>query len=165
MSRGSFHAAASAAVVSAVLFSLGAILLAVARGIEQGHGGIGLMTWELPERKTVLVNVTVPEPELVAKDFVPYFDYTGVNVVYGTVGPVKTVGTTQSFAYHLSGVDPACASGPGAAPNSCGIHIHAGKSCASDAGGHFFLSATTDPWANVAYTAEAHDRATRGACR
>jgi len=49
-------------------------------------------------------------------------------------------------------VDPACSSGPGSAANSCGLHIHSGKSCA-DAGGHYFAgTVTADPWVSVSYT-------------
>ena len=86
--------------------------------------------------------------------FVPYFDYTGNLAVSGTVEPVITALTTQAFAYYLSGVDPDCASGPGSAANSCGVHIHTGISCTDNAGGHYFVSpVTTDPWTTVIYTA------------
>ena len=158
---GSFNASASAAIIAAVLFSLGAVLISIARGIENGDGGIGLMKWEVPERKVISVNVTAPAPELMATSFVPYFSYTGDLVVAGTVGPVKTIGTTQSFTFHLSGIDPACSSGHhGPASNSCGMHIHAAKTCAADAGGHFFLSVTSDPWASISYRADVHDGST-----
>ena len=51
---------------------------------------------------------------------------------------MTTTGVTQSFYYSLTGVDPACSSGAGTAGNSCGIHIHSGTSCTSDAGGHLY---------------------------
>jgi len=75
--------------------------------------------------------------------------------VGGTVGPVTTAGTAQTFSYSLTGVDPACASGASTVPNSCGIHIHSGTSCLVDALGHYYDVATlsADPWASVVYTA------------
>ena len=58
---------------------------------------------------------------LSASAFVPYFSYTsGSLAVGGSVSPMSTSGTTQTFAYSLSGVDPACSSGAGTAGNSCG---------------------------------------------
>ena len=57
---------------------------------------------------------------LTAGGFVPYYSYSGSLAVSGTVGPMTTVGTTQSFFYSLSGVDPACSSGAGTDANSCG---------------------------------------------
>merc|ERR1719201_1231520 len=74
---------------------------------------------------------------------------------------MTTDGTTQSFYYSLTGVDPACTTGgDSAVPNSCGIHIHAGKTCA-DASlvlGHYFTGdVTDDPWVNdVDYQSDAH---------
>ena len=59
---------------------------------------------------------------LVADSFVSYFSYTGNLAVGGTVGPMTTESTTQSFSYALSGADPLCASGAGSAANSCGVH-------------------------------------------
>jgi len=48
-------------------------------------------------------------------------------------------------------VDPDCASGAAeGVGNSCGLHIHAGKSCAADAMGHYYNPALpSDPWATV----------------
>ena len=64
-----------------------------------------------------------------------------------------TDGVTQTFAYSLTGVDPACSSGPGSAANSCGVHIHSGRTCTANAGGHYFTgTVTVDPWTSVAYT-------------
>lgn len=76
--------------------------------------------------------------------------------VAGTAGPINTDGTTQTFAYSLTGIDPLCSAGAGTAANSCGIHFHSGRSCTADAGGHYFTgSVTTDPWTSISYTAEA----------
>ena len=60
----------------------------------------------------------------------------------------------QEFSYSLTGVDSRCNSGAGEAANSCGMHIHAGTDCTSDAGGHYFdEKLAEDPWAKVSYTA------------
>jgi hypothetical protein len=92
---------------------------------------------------------------LTAAGFVPYFTYTGGLAVAGTVGPMTTSGTTQSFVWQLTGVDPLCSSGAGSAGNSCGLHIHAGSSCVSDAQGHYYSGAvTSDPWTAIAYTSD-----------
>ena len=95
---------------------------------------------------------------LSATDFGPYPGYTGsLTEVSGSVTQMVTVGTTQTFDFALAGLDPDCASGPSEAGNSCGIHIHAGKSC-SDASlvlGHYYTGAVTaDPWTDVWYTAD-----------
>ena len=68
-------------------------------------------------------------------------------VVEGTVGPMTTAGTTQTAWFSLTGVDSDCSSGADpATANSCGIHIHEGVSCTSNAGGHYFTElVTTDP--------------------
>jgi len=74
---------------------------------------------------------------------------------------MTTVGTTQTFAYALSGVDPMCASGAGSAANSCGLHIHSGMTCTDNALGHYYTgSVTTDPWTSVAYTSTADGKTT-----
>ena len=56
-----------------------------------------------------------------AEAFGPYMGYSGSLRVGGSVGPMVTTGVTQSFSYSLTGVDPACTSGPGSAGNSCGV--------------------------------------------
>ena len=90
---------------------------------------------------------------LAATDFVKYYTYAGALSVAGSVGPMTTAGTTQTFVYSLTGVDPACASGAGTAGNSCGIHIHSGTTCAGNALGHYYTgSVTSDPWTTIAYT-------------
>ena len=87
--------------------------------------------------------------------FVPYAGYAGPLQVGGTVGPVNSNATaymSQTFAYALTGVDPACANGAGSAANSCGIHVHAGTSCSEGAGAHYFAPfGAPDPWAHIAY--------------
>lgn len=94
-----------------------------------------------------------PSRVLTASGFVPYFSYTGSLAVSGSVGPMSTSGTTQTFAYSLSGVDPACASGTGSAGNSCGIHIHSATTCTANALGHYYTgTVTSDPWTSVSYT-------------
>ena len=60
---------------------------------------------------------------LTANGFVPYYTYSGALAVGGTVGPMTTSGTTQTFHYSLTGVDPACSSGAGTAANSCGVGL------------------------------------------
>jgi Cu/Zn superoxide dismutase len=91
--------------------------------------------------------------ELVAGTFGPYPGYTGGLSVAGTVS-MYSIGTTQIFTFDLSGLDTACtnpnfATAPG---NSCGLHIHAGKTCddASSVGGHYWVSTTApvDPWSD-----------------
>jgi len=53
----------------------------------------------------------------------------------------------------LYGMDPDCASGRGDQPNSCGIHIHSGTSCTTEAGGHFYQATVpTDPWVPAVYS-------------
>ena len=91
-----------------------------------------------------------------ASSFVPYFNYNGaLTTVEGTVGPLTTAGTTQTFSWSLTGADPLCSSGAGAAGNSCGIHIHSGTTCTDDAGGHYYTGAVSvDPWTSIAYTSD-----------
>ena len=100
---------------------------------------------------------------LTAGGFVPYYSYNGDLGVSGTVGPMTTSGTTQSFYWSLSGVDPQCSSGAGSSANSCGIHIHSGTTCTDDALGHFYTGAVSvDPWTSVAYTSDASAGTTTG---
>ena len=63
---------------------------------------------------------------LMASNFVPYAGYSGsFTSVSGTVGPMVMVGATQqAFSYSLTGVDPACANGPTADSNSCGMCVN-----------------------------------------
>ena len=48
---------------------------------------------------------------LTAAGFVPYLGYNGTLAVMGTIGPMTTEGTNQTFEYILTGVDPACNGG------------------------------------------------------
>jgi len=90
---------------------------------------------------------------LVASGFVPYYSYTGNLAVTGRVGPVVTMGVTQTFSYSLANVDALCSAGAGSAANSCGIHIHTGTSCTNNALGHYFTdTVTNDPWTAISYT-------------
>ena len=97
----------------------------------------------------------------VASGFVPYFNSGSGFEVSGVIYDIETdrLSTpSQTFTFSLDGVDPACSSGAGGAANSCGIHIHAGTSCAEDALGHYYSTAS-DPWSAVAYTADEADQA------
>ena len=61
------------------------------------------------------------EVSLTATGFVAYYDYAGTLSVAGTVGSLASSGTTQTFAYSLTGVDAACQLGPEPSTgNSCG---------------------------------------------
>jgi hypothetical protein len=106
--------------------------------------------------------VTSTHVTLWAYNFVQYFSYIGGSmVVKGSVGPMTTSGTMQTFSYSLSGLDTACSMGPGTAANSCGIHVHAGKTCHADALGHYYRDpVTVDPWTAIAYKSHADGTAT-----
>ena len=94
-------------------------------------------------------------------------DFSGARIACALLGDNSNSGddddggggcvrTTQSFSYSLAGVDMACDSGAGASPNSCGIHIHSGSSCATDAAGHYFVDpVSSDPWTSIGYTSTA----------
>jgi len=61
-----------------------------------------------------------------------------------------------TITYNLTNVPCECAQ-IGTKMNSCGLHIHAGQSCATDALvlGHWYDQTTmTDPWAYTPYVAE-----------
>ncbi|EOD16076.1 hypothetical protein EMIHUDRAFT_445508 [Emiliania huxleyi CCMP1516] len=97
--------------------------------------------------------------------FTPYFNYDGNLLVSGavTLESESTKNDTQTFSYSLAGVDPRCLNGAGKAANSCGIHIHKGKSCAADALGHYFgETIAADPWGAVAYTSSTPANDTSG---
>ena len=98
---------------------------------------------------------------LAAATFVPYPGYTGPLAVAGTVA-IITEDTTQTIEMAFTGLDTACAGGAGSAANSCGVHIHSGKTCsdASLVGGHYYTvgghyytnDVMADPWTSVAYS-------------
>lgn len=91
--------------------------------------------------------------------FQPYYTYTGSYRVTGTVTLYKKPGPTEAttglyLGYRLNGVDTECNMGPGTAPNSCGIRVHAGSSCDKPAGMRLFNigKLLADPWVNTYYT-------------
>jgi Cu/Zn superoxide dismutase len=88
--------------------------------------------------------------------FVPYTGYTGGLQVAGHVTVIPMGEDQQHIYWDLSGLDPACASGPDPdTGNSCGIHVHELGTCEEAAGGHYYNteSGISDPWATVGYTA------------
>ena len=44
--------------------------------------------------------------DVTASNFIPYYTYKGGLAVAGDVGPVSTAGTSQTFGYYFTGVDP-----------------------------------------------------------
>eukprot|EP00972_Heterocapsa_arctica_P100943 14878929-Heterocapsa_arctica.AAC.1 len=86
--------------------------------------------------------------------FVPYFNYQGPLKVTGS-GTIDTGYGHQTLDIALKGVDPACSGNPTTAANSCGIHIHEGTDCFTDAKMHYWNTAdyAQDPWKHVVYTA------------
>ena len=64
------------------------------------------------------------------------------------------------IAYRLEGVEEACREPNASAANSCGIHIHAGTSCANATApaGHYYNASKfeSDPWAHVVYDVHRH---------
>jgi len=106
----------------------------------------------------VACGIIVPKKEIV-NAFVPYYSYTGPLNVSGTVlveGQGVLANALQELHWRLDGVDPDCASGPGNASNSCGVHIHEGMDCVSNAGGHYWnkTAHSADPLATISYTAK-----------
>ena len=90
----------------------------------------------------------------VVKNFVPYPGYTGPLSVTGNaeVGSSASSPYHQLVTWHLRGADPAC--GPGQAPNvpnACGLHIHVGTDCSTNAGAHYHADGIPDPWGKVQY--------------
>jgi len=87
---------------------------------------------------------------LFATSFAKYPTYTGSLAVTGRV-LIGQTGTDTVLWYKFSGLDTACTGTGNGKTNSCGVHIHAGTTCA-EAGGHFYAG-TEDPWATVVYNA------------
>lgn len=84
-----------------------------------------------------------------------YFNYPGPLRIKGTVKLQFYKKYWVQINYMLSGVEKRCSS-PGEADNSCGIHIHQGTSCKTDAGGHYYnkeMYTNSDPWTTVVYQA------------
>ena len=86
-----------------------------------------------------------------------------------SAGPLSFSGEVQvsfpsegvvDLVYHLENVQTECREPQPDTPNSCGIHIHEGKTCedASLVGGHFYQG-NSDPWGYVVYTTEAKGEA------
>jgi hypothetical protein len=81
----------------------------------------------------------------------------------GYAGPARPVGYANLdfqdngvlITFNILGLESACSAPNASAPNSCGIHIHAGTSCADASlpGGHYFNKDTiaADPWGSVVY--------------
>jgi len=97
---------------------------------------------------------TAPSPSTVVtvSNFVPY-PGTQFNVAGSVV--MKFVNTSVNMDYHLQNADAKCIRALGVA-NSCGLHIHIGKTCtnATEIAGHFYDNATTggvDPWLTTMY--------------
>eukprot|EP00747_Dinoflagellata_sp_TGD_P207044 gnl/TRDRNA2_/TRDRNA2_80655_c0_seq2.p2 gnl/TRDRNA2_/TRDRNA2_80655_c0~~gnl/TRDRNA2_/TRDRNA2_80655_c0_seq2.p2 ORF type:complete len:167 (-),score=33.32 gnl/TRDRNA2_/TRDRNA2_80655_c0_seq2:279-779(-) len=114
-----------------------------------------------PSRRAILAGLAVlpmlviadqakaaPE-KLKADKFGPYFNYKGDLASTGKV-EVQDTSAGQKLSWILKGVDPNCEDGPGAKPNSCGVHIHKGQSCGEDALGHYFAT-FDDPWKTITY--------------
>eukprot|EP00928_Gymnodinium_smaydae_P003752 TRINITY_DN11327_c0_g2_i1.p1 TRINITY_DN11327_c0_g2~~TRINITY_DN11327_c0_g2_i1.p1 ORF type:complete len:360 (-),score=41.20 TRINITY_DN11327_c0_g2_i1:314-1330(-) len=92
---------------------------------------------------------------LVTKAFTKYPTYSGALSVVGTVSIGFEEPSKLVLFFNLKGVDEACTStfNSSKKANSCGIHVHEGKTCES-AGGHYWSKnySNSDPWASVRYT-------------
>jgi len=87
----------------------------------------------------------------------PYPGFTGDPVEGGV--ELSFHNNAVNISYQLKNIDRQCSNPDKATPNSCGIHIHEGKSCddATKVGGHYYNKdlLTTDPWAAIMYGNEA----------
>jgi hypothetical protein len=87
----------------------------------------------------------------------PYPGFTGDPVEGGV--ELSFHNNAVNISYQLKNIDRQCSNPDKATPNSCGIHIHEGKSCddATKVGGHYYNKdlLTTDPWAAIIYGDEA----------
>jgi Cu/Zn superoxide dismutase len=91
-----------------------------------------------------------------------YPDYNG-NLTVGGYVESSFQRTHVIFHYDLDGADPDCVNGPiNGTANSCGIHIHEGKTCddAAEVGGHYYNTAlfSEDPWTYDAFYTETTGR-------
>lgn len=95
----------------------------------------------------------VTDAVVTVTDLGSYPGYKGNQTITGTVKLSYTKGGV-TIDYALEGVEEACAA-VGPKPNSCGIHIHKGTSCANatDPMGHYYSGNMSDPWVTVVYTA------------
>jgi len=90
--------------------------------------------------------------------FATYPGYTGGIASSGVIDMSFSEGGVELRFDHLIS-DPACASGPlEGVSNSCGLHFHAGTSCATgdEVMGHYYDAATisTDPWSAASYVGD-----------
>merc|ERR1712048_614267 len=105
----------------------------------------------------VACGIIAPKQEIV-NAFVPYYSYHGNLQVSGSV-LVSSKGVlgeaAQVLQWTLAGVDPACEAVPSGVDNACGVHIHQGMDCTSNALGHYYneTSISKDPWLAITYKA------------
>jgi len=96
----------------------------------------------------------VDKPTVIALDSIGSFTDQPNPSIIGSV-QLEFIGYYIRMNYNLSGVSAECANPNPNTPNSCGIHIHAGKDCStgSAAGGHLYNNSivTSDPWSPIAY--------------
>jgi len=94
-----------------------------------------------------------PPVQLAASSFEKYFSYTGDLVVAGsvTVQFADESATSLAILGDLEGIDLSCTGTQDGSGNACGVHVHAGTSCAENALGHYF-SGGSDPWVPITYT-------------
>jgi len=82
--------------------------------------------------------------------------YPGQTTAYGGTIGLEFFDTSVTVMYDLVDADPLCET-PGTG-NSCGLHIHAGTSCFTNAEvlGHYYLDTMPeDPWAGISFTSNA----------
>lgn len=67
-----------------------------------------------------------------------------------------TDGAVIGFGGVLSGLQPNLEAATCNATNGCGVHVHAGFSCASAElqGGHYHSDEVTDPWVDIRYSSD-----------
>jgi hypothetical protein len=91
---------------------------------------------------------------LIAKDFVKYYSIEDDDfpVYNGEIRIQFKHETEQMVSFNLTSWDHNCTSyGPIGVNNSCGVHVHEGRSCSSDAKGHYYQNMPNDPWLKSAY--------------
>jgi len=84
--------------------------------------------------------------------------YPGTNFQVDGQVVMTFTGTSVRMQYELHHVDSRCTNITSGMPNSCGLHIHEGHTCADAnlVGGHYFDSVAhpSDPWAKDFYVAD-----------